>query len=153
MLVHRSRRRIAEPLSGYTGRWICEATWTVDAIAAHLRASDAAAHVDVVVDGHLFGRGGRWEFVLDRGSYLLQREDGLQLDDGAFVMQRSAVVLSPSLASGHITLGATLDGDRLSTRFLANTTPPTDGVPDSVWMRLFLTASPFRWTGPPAGTG
>ena len=147
VLVHRSRRRLAENLSGYAGRWITEADWTVDAIVAHLRDHDGAAHLGVVLDQHLDGRGGRWEFTLEHGTYLLRRDDGLQLDSGSFVLKRNRVVLSPTIAPGKVSLAATVDGDQLWLSLLENTTPPTDGVPDDVWMRLFLAASPFTWNG------
>lgn len=147
VLVHRSRRRIAERLAGYTGRWVSDASWTVDTIVAHLRERGAAAHIGVIVDKHLDGRGGRWELTLDRGAYLLRRDDGLRLDEGRFVLSRRGVVLSPTPAPGRITLDTTLDGNRLSARLLEATSPPTDGVPDEVWMRLFLAATPFTFHG------
>jgi hypothetical protein len=42
-----------------------------------------------------------------------------------------------------------LDGERLALRARENTTQPTRGVPDEVWMGLFLGASPMVWGGPP----
>lgn len=148
VLVHRGRRLAAGRLGGYAGRWASESNWTVDAVVAHLRAGDAAVHVGVVVDQHLQGRGGRWELTLGHDTYLLQREDGLRLDEGAFALKRGRIVLSPTAAPGSVTLDGTVDGERLSARLLEDTTPSTDGVPDEVWVRLFLESSPFTWCGP-----
>ena len=150
VLVHRSRRRIAARVAGYAGRWVSDATWTVDQIAAHLLERDAAEHIGVIVDAHLQGAGGRWELTLDHGDYMLRRDDGLRLDDGSFVLSRAGVVLSPTLGGGQVTLASTLDGNSLSARVVNDTTAPTDGVPDEVWMDLFLGTSPFTWSGLPA---
>lgn len=148
VLVHRGRRRVAERIAGYSGRWVSEANWTVDAIVASLHESQADAHIGIVVDQHLGGRGGRWNLSFGQGAYRLQREDGLRLDEGGFVLRHGELVLLPTAAPGHVRLKATVDGDRLSTRLLSTTTPDTDGVPEEVWLRLFLTSSPFTWSGP-----
>ena len=148
VFLHRSRRRVAERLAGYAGRWVSEASWTTDAIVAHLREHGSGQHVEVVVDKHLERRGGRWELTLADGRYRLFRDDGLRLDEGSFVLGREGLVFAPILAPGRVTFRTVVDGDRLEARLVGSTTPPTDGVPDDVWMRLFVGTAPFTWCGP-----
>ena len=146
--LHRGRSRLAERLGGYRGRWISEATWSVDDVAAHLIRTGWTEHVDVVVE-ELGAHGGRWELTLADGRYILERDDGLLLDRGRFAIHGRGLVLSPSPAPGHVVLGATVDGERVVFDLRENTTPPTRGVPDNVWMGLFLEASPMGWAGAP----
>jgi RNA polymerase sigma-70 factor, ECF subfamily len=149
LLLHRSRRRVAERIGGYTGRWISETGWTIDAIVSHLRSTGSAKYVDVIVEEHLDGRGGRWELTLNEGTYLLSRNDGLRLDDGAFIPSRYGLVLQPTATTGTVAFRTSVDGNRLSAKMLHNTTAPTDGVPDVVWMNLFCESSQYEWVGVP----
>lgn len=149
LLLHRMRRRAAERIGGYTGRWISETDWTVDAIVNHLRTTGSTKHIDVVVEQHLEGRGGRWELTLSDGSYRLYRNDGLRLDDGAFIPDQNGFTLHREATSGTVSFTTSMDGNRMRARMRHNTTPPTDDVPDVVWMNLFCETSQFEWAGAP----
>ena len=119
-----------------------------DAIVDHLRSTGSGAHVDVIVEEHLGNRGGRWELVLHDGRYLLNRDDGLRLDDGAFALRsRHRLDLAPRFAPGSVVLDVSIDGNLLAASQVRNTTTPTSGVPDHVWMNLFIETSRFEWAG------
>jgi RNA polymerase sigma-70 factor (ECF subfamily) len=72
VLVHRARRVLAERLLGLTGRWVSERTWTVDAVARHLREAGWAPYTDAAIDQDFHGRGGRRELTISDGSYVLR---------------------------------------------------------------------------------
>ena len=97
----------------------------------------------------LAGRGGRWELVLVDGRYVLERDDGLLLDEGRISIGREELVLHPGPSSGRVVLAASMDAERVKLSQRANSTLPTRGVPDDVWMGLFLGASPMVWAGRP----
>ena len=145
--LHRTRRLLAERVGGFSGRWVSEAEWTKDDVVTHLRTIGAAEHVDTVLETELEGRGGRWELTLDHGEYRLRRDDGMRLDEGKFVLRGDALELVPTLLSGHLVLRTQVDGARLRMTSIENTTPPSRGVPDVVWMSLFLDAGPFEYAG------
>lgn len=149
VLVHRGRRRLAEHVGGYSGRWVSTATWSTDAIVQHLRSTGSAAHIDIIVEQHLANRGGRWQLMIADGRYLLSRDDGLTLDHGDFVIGRGhRLELTPHSTCGAVVFRAPVDGNVFSAVQVSNTTPPTDGVPDHIWMNLLLETSPFEWAGP-----
>lgn len=149
VLLLRSRRRLAERLGGVTGRWVSERLWTPRAIVTHLEAISADEHVGVVLDGALEGCGGRWELTITDGSYTLHRDDGMRLDDGACNFDGIHVEFVPTLTAGHVSFRSTVDGDRLRLSTVENTTPPTRGVPDAVWMSVFVESGPFAYSGRP----
>ncbi len=126
VLLHRGRRRLAEQIGGYSGRWVSETKWRNDAIVDHLRSTGSCAHVDVIVGEHLGDRGGRWELVLQDGQYSLNRDDGLRLDGGAFVLRsRHRLDLTPRSAPGAVVFHVSIDGNLLAASQVRNTTPPT----------------------------
>ena len=149
VLLLRGRKRIADRLCGLTGRWMSERSWTPDAIVGHLKQISAGEHVGAVLDDDLAGRGGRWELTFGNGAYTLYRDDGLRLDLGAFSVRGSELELVPALAPGHVVFGIAIDGDRLRLQMVEDTTPPTLGVPDAVWMNLFLGSGTFGYAGRP----
>lgn len=147
VLLYRGRQRLAERISGLEGRWISERHWTPDGIRDHLWDIDAADHVDPVLEQDLGGRGGSWELALSDGSYWLHRDDGLRLDYGSIRFRKSLLEVSPTRATGHVLFSIDLDGNRLRLEQVENTTPPTRGVPDWVWMSLFLCSGSFGYSG------
>lgn len=149
VLLLRARRRLAERLSGLAGRWVSERTWSPDAIATHVEAVSAAEYVGPVLEEDLRGRGGRWELTIADGSYQLHRDDGMRLDLGSINVRGRQLELIPALAPGHVLFLAEVDGNRLRLHQTENTTPPTRGVPDWVWMSLFLDSGPFEFAGRP----
>lgn len=149
VLLLRSRRRLAERLGGVTGRWVSERLWTPSAIVAHLHQISADEHVAVVLDEDLEGRGGRWELTITAGSYTLHRDDGMRLDDGACNVDGVYIQFVPTSTLGHVLFRSTVDGDRLRLSMVENTTPPTRGVPDAVWMSVFVESGPFAYSGRP----
>jgi RNA polymerase sigma-70 factor (ECF subfamily) len=149
VLLLRSRRCLAVRLGGITGRWASERLWTPNAIAAHLEEISAGEHVGAVLDDDLEGRGGRWELTIADGAYSLYRDDGMRLDDGSCNIDGLQVEFLPTLTPGHVEFRATIDGDRLRLSMIDNTTPPTRGVPDQVWMSLFIESGTFGYSGRP----
>jgi RNA polymerase sigma-70 factor (ECF subfamily) len=148
VLLHRSRRRLADRLGVVRGRWVSERSWGVDGIVGHLEQMDSGSYSDIVLDD-LGGRGGRWELTLGEDAYLLIRDDGLRLDYGRCIVAGHHVQLLPTLAEGHVRFRADVDGNRLRLWMVENTTPPTRGVPDPVWMNLFVESGPFSYAGVP----
>ena len=146
LLLLRSRRRLAERVGGVTGRWMSERLWTPDAIIDHLDGTTADSHVDAVVDD-LEGRGGRWELRVADGAYTLFRDDGTRLDSGSCHLRGCALELVPARVPGRVLLRVAVDGDRLNLGLVTTTTPPTRGVPDDVWVRLFWASGPFSYAG------
>lgn len=151
VLLLRARRVLAERLIGLTGRWVSERAWSPDDIARHLVSVGSGAHVGPVLEEDLGGRGGRWELTIDDGAYLLQRDDGFRLDHGSSRVDGRSFEMAPTLNGGRERYQARVDGRYLSFELVDSTCPSTRGVPDEVWVGLFLEASPFvRADGDPA---
>lgn len=86
------------------------------------------------------------------GRYLLSRDDGIRLDHGVSVIGTGhRLELTPHATSGAVVFRASVDGNVFSAVQVSNTTPPTDGVSDHIWMNLLLETSPFEWAGPCPG--
>ena len=151
VLLHRARERLEEPLSGLRGTWIGERRWDADAICRQLAVAGHDAYRDVVVANA--GRDGvRHTLSLDAGRYLLANDDGERLDHGTFRFAGDRLELTPWHGIGTVEIHARSDGDLLRIRQVNNNTPPTDNVPDHVYMKLFLEAEPLKWSGSRAGT-
>ena len=148
VILHRARRALAPRLIGLEGRWVSTRRWHRDDVVDYFRRAGHGDHLDCILEHHLPGAGGRWMFIVRADRYLLERDDGLRLDIGTVQLGQISMELSPDLARGEVTLAMSIDGNQLRTRQLLNTTPPTDGVPDSIWMRLLLESSDFYWAGP-----
>jgi RNA polymerase sigma-70 factor, ECF subfamily len=153
VLLLRSRRCVAERVSGLTGRWISERSWTPDGITRHLLQHSASEHVRAILDEDLGGRGGRWELTLAKGHYTLFRDDGMRLDRGTFKVNGHEVELMPALAAGHVLLRTTVDGNQLRVQLIESTSPPYIGVPDPLWWGLYLESGPLVYSGQPTTTG
>ena len=143
VLLFRARRLLAERLAGLTGTWVSERSWSPDAIAAHLRGIGAGQHIGPILDEDLRGRGGRWELTFTDGVYSLQRDDGYRFDHGASHVSTDRLDLRPTLNTGRAAYTPIVAGDRLRLRLLDTTIPDTRGVPDEVWINLYLEASAF----------
>jgi RNA polymerase sigma-70 factor, ECF subfamily len=149
VLLLRTRRRLAGRVGGLTGRWISEQLWTPDRIVHHLEEISAGEHIGTVLDEDLEGRGGRWELTIADGAYRLYRDDGMRLDDGACNVRGNEVALVPTVTAGHVVFRTAIDGERMRLTMVEDTTPPTRGVPDPVWMSLFIGSGPFGYAGRP----
>lgn len=150
VLLLRARRLLAERLAGLTGRWVSEQTWTVDGLARHLRHAGLAAFTEAVIDGDLEGRGGRFDLTISDGAYELRRHDGARFDHGVSRAGRSTFEMAPILNTGRARYAATVDGRRLSLRFLDATVPPHLGLAEGEWAGIFYDAAPFvRADAPP----
>jgi RNA polymerase sigma-70 factor (ECF subfamily) len=143
VLLLRARRLLAERLSGITGRWISERTWTVDGIARHLESVGWSSHAEAIIDQDLGGRGGRWELTVSDGAYVLRRDDGARFDHGASRIIGTAFDMAPILNTGRARYLARIDGRRLTLRFADATVPPHLGVPEGIWGGIFFDAAPF----------
>ena len=148
VLTMRARQHLARRLKGVDGRWVSEQRWTRTAIARRITASSRVEYVEPILDDDLGGIGGRWVLLVDGGSYRLERDDGLRLDDGRFDVRGNDRIDRPVRISGSgvVPLDARRGpsahrspGDRVL--------PPTRGVPDGVWLDLFLESGPLRYAG------
>lgn len=148
VLLLRTRALLAERLTGLTGVWVSEQSWSPDAIAGHLRRIGAGQHVGPILDRDLGGRGGRWELTLVDGRYKLHRSDGKRLDHGVSRVSTGQLEFRPTLNSGRAAYRPVVDGDRLHLRLVETTIPDTLGVPDSIWISLYLESGAFRRSGP-----
>ena len=143
VLLLRARRLMAERLMGLNGFWVSERVWTPDAIAGHLRRAGASEHIGPVLDEDLDGRGGRWQLAIADGAYSLHRDDGYRLDHGESRLATGRLELRPTLNTGRATYRPVVDGSRLHLGLVDTTIPGTLGVPDDVWIGLFMESGSF----------
>ena len=148
VLLLRARRLLAERLSGINGAWVSERSWSPDAIAGHLRRIGAARHVGPVLEEDLSGRGGRWELTIADGGYTMFRDDGYRLDHGFSRVATDRLELRPLHPAGHAAYVPAVDGNSLRLRLIETTLPETLGVPDAVWISLYLESGAFVRNGP-----
>ncbi len=148
VLLMRARQHLARRLIAVDGRWTSERQWTRTAIARRVTAISRADYVGPILDDDLRGKGGRWELSISGGSYLLARDDGLRLDHGRFGISATTATIDPAGNPGQATFRLTVDADRLRIDRVCTTLPPTRGVPDAVWLDLFLESGPMRYAGP-----
>jgi RNA polymerase sigma-70 factor (ECF subfamily) len=144
--LHRARERLAQYVGGYRGRWLSERRWQTDDVIAELHACGQERFADVVME-EVPGRGARREFVLEGNTYRLWSDDGERLDDGRFTLRGNRLELRPTGVSGSVLIRCDVDGDRIRFQQQLNTTPPTRGVPDIVYLRLLLESGSFVWAG------
>jgi len=149
ILLLRARRVLAERLTGITGLWVSERTWTVDDVSRYLETAGFTSCKEAVIDGDLGGRGGRWDLTVSDGSYVLRRDDGARLDHGASRVDGPAFEMAPTLNTGRARYRATVDGRLLTLRFVDATVPPYLGMPEGAWAGIFFDAAPFVRVGPP----
>lgn len=147
VLLMRARQHLARRLLGVDGRWVSEQHWTRNAIARRITATSGAGHVGPILDDDLGGVGGRWELSISSGSYRLARDDGLRLDHGRFDISGTTATIDPVGNPGQATFRLTVDADRVHIDRVSTTLPPTRGVPDVVWLDLFLESGPMRYAG------
>lgn len=124
-----------------------ERRWRADDVAVRLRQTRDDPHIDTVVDEGP-ARNVRWTFHLERGRYLIETDDGERLDHGQYRSRPGSIVLTPWDHSGTAVLSASVDGNTARFRLVEDTTAPTRGVPDEVYLRLLLGSDSFVWTGP-----
>lgn len=145
VLIHRARHSLAEALGGHRGRWTTDNRWTADDVARQLEAQGTSIYLEVVLDEVTTGE--RWVFRLDGGCYLLESETGERMDHGRYRVKGAALELVPWNESGVVILGLQIDGDKARFAVRDNTTAPTRGVPDSVYLNLLLGSDSFIWSG------
>ena len=150
VLLLRARRVLAERLTGLTGRWVSEQTWTVDGVARYLAAIGRSDRREAVIDQDLEGRGGRWELTVLDGHYELRRDDGARADHGNSRVTGSAFEMAPILNTGRARYDARVDGRRLSLRFVDATVPPYLGMTEGDWAGIFFDVAPFVRADSPA---
>ncbi len=147
VLLMRARQRLARRLLAVDGRWVSEQVWTRTTIARRITSTSRAAHVEPILDDDLGGVGGRWELSISGGVYRLGRDDGLRLDHGRFNIAGTTATIDPTDGEGMSTFRLVVDSDRLRIDRVSTTLPPTRGVPDRVWLDLFLESGPMRYVG------
>ncbi len=147
--LFRGRERLGEALIGHRGRWVSERRWRPDDVVKRMRATRDDAFVDVVLD-EVPVRDSRWTLTMDGGAYRIETDEGQQLDRGRYRMRSGALSLTPWNGSGRIVLRPDIDGGRARFRLMEDTTAPTRGVPDEVFIRLLLESGSFAWLDPRA---
>lgn len=145
VLIHRARHGLAEALRGHRGRWATENTWDADEVARQLETQGNSMYLDVVLEEVALSE--RWIFRLGSGRYLLESESGQRLDHGRYEVRGAALELVPWNESGVVALGLQIDGDRARFVVDEDTTAPTRGVPDRVYLELLLGSGSFVWLG------
>ncbi len=151
VLLLRARRVLAERLSGLTGHWRSEHTWTIDGVARYLVANGWESRREAVIDGDMRGRAGRWDLTILDGAYVLRRDDGLRFDHGASRVDGRSLEMAPLLNTGRARYDATVEGRQLTLRFRDATVPPHLGMPEGAWAGIFFDIAPFVRVGPPPG--
>jgi hypothetical protein len=133
-------------LMGHRGRWVSERRWGEDDMVARLRATGDATFVDEVLTG-VASRSARWTFTLHDGSYEIETDQGEHLDDGRYRITRGSIELTPWDRSGIVLMAPSIDAGRARFEVITDTTAPTRGVPDEVFLRLLLGSDSFAWAG------
>ncbi len=146
--LHRARNQLAGTLLGMQGRWTSEHRWTPESMVRRMRATGDRPHVDTVIEDIRVGSA-RWMLTLNGSSYRIETDDGLLLDDGTCrIRNRSLELIRVTEPAGTVVVTPAVDGARATFRQGANSTGPTLGVPDRVWLRLLLEADRFVWKDP-----
>ena len=144
VLLMRARERIGAVLTGHAGRWVSMRRWLTDDMVPLLRAIATPLQLEAVI-AEMEPRGTRWVLELERGQYLLHTDDDERLDWGTFRSRGRRLELTPWDKSGVVLLATNAQGDRRRFAVLSDTSGPTRGVPDEVFMRLLLGADEFRF--------
>lgn len=148
--LHRARERLGERLLGHSGRWTTSRDWDVDGLARAMRASNDELYIDAVLEELGFAHD-RWTFTLVHGRYAIATREGSRLDHGRYRLNGNSIVLTPWNDSGLVLLKPSIDAGVARFRVGEDTTAPTHGVPDAVFLRLLLANDSFEWSGSPAG--
>lgn len=135
--LHRARAGLAGTLLGIPGTWTTVEPWQVDDLVAAVREIGAEQHLDVLRSELPLGDG-RWTITFRSGRYWIGTDDGERLDDGAWRIRGRGLQLTPWNGSGYVNIASSVDGRRARLRVGADTTAPTKGVPDDVFLRLIL---------------
>ncbi|MCV0404415.1 MAG: sigma-70 family RNA polymerase sigma factor [Chloroflexi bacterium] len=147
VLLMRARERVGAVLTGHAGRWVSTRRWRTDDMVPLLRTIATPPQLEAVI-ADLQPRGSRWVLELERGRYLLHTDDDERLDWGTFRSRGRRLELTPWDKSGVVLLATNAHGDRRRFTVLSDTSGPTHGVPDAVFMRLLLGADEFRFVRP-----
>jgi len=148
VLLHRARERLAVSLLGLRGTWATAERWGIDDLVKHFRRIGATEHMPTVVEELPVGRG-RWAIKLGPRDYRIETDEELELDRGTYRVRQGRLVLAPWNNSGVAEVGTRVEGNRAWYRMRADSTTPTRGVPDDVYMRLILDARPYARLGRP----
>lgn len=144
ILLMRARERIGAVLTGHAGRWVSTKRWRTDDMVSLLRTIATPSQLEAVI-AEMEPRGTRWILELDRGRYVLHTDDDERLDWGTFRSRGRRLELTPWDKSGVVLLATNAHADRRRFRVLSDSSGPTRGIPDEVFMRLLLGADEFRF--------
>lgn len=142
----RARENLGVQLGGHGGTWVSERRWSPDQLVVRMRETNDSAFTEIVID-ELGSRDHRWVFRLQDGRYEIGSGEPELLDRGRYRARGRSLVLTPWDESGVVVLGLSTDAGRARFRLIDDTTAPTRGVPDDVYLRLLLEADIFVWTG------
>jgi RNA polymerase sigma-70 factor, ECF subfamily len=146
--LHRARERLAVSLLGLRGTWATEERWSIDDLVRHLRRIGAAEHLATVVEELPVGHG-RWAIKLGPRDYRFETDEELELDRGTYRLRQGQIVLAPWNNSGVVAVDARVEGTRAGFRLRSDSTTPTKGVPDEVYLRMILDARRYARLGRP----
>ncbi len=140
--LHRARIRLAGTLLGIPGTWTTTEPWRVDDLVAAVREIGAEEHLDLIRSELPLGDG-QWVISLRSGRYWIGTDAGERLDGGAWNIRGHGLELTPWNDSGVVNIASSIDGRRARFRVGVDTTAPTKGVPDDVFLRLILDRREF----------
>jgi len=142
VLLFRARERLGTALSGHQGRWVSSRAWHSGDVVAHLEATDNmdAGSIDLI---EVAARNVRWTLTFDHGRYEIGTDDGQRLDRGTARMRHGAIALTRPKEAGKALFTTMVDGGHARFRQVSNTTTPTRGIPDAVYLNILVAADTF----------
>lgn len=140
--LHRARTRLAGTLLGIPGTWTTAEPWRVDDLVAAIREIGVEKQLDIIRSELPLGDG-RWVISFRSGRYWIGTDAGERMDDGAWNIRGRGLELTPWNDSGVVDISSSVDGRRARFRVGLDTTAPTNGVPDDVFLRLILDRREF----------
>jgi RNA polymerase sigma-70 factor, ECF subfamily len=140
--LHRARAALADTLLMYRGEWTTPDPWTVEDLDRAVHTRRHAGVRAVVLDEVPVGDG-RWILQFTGTRYRIETDAGLTLDRGRARASRDGLELTPWNESGTVRIGAEIDGDRARFTVGRDTTAPTRGIADSVFLGLILETRAF----------
>jgi RNA polymerase sigma-70 factor (ECF subfamily) len=144
--LHRARTAIGESLLGGRGTWLTADAWAMEDLERAIHASGMPVHHDVLLEELPLG-GGRWAVQLEPSAYRIETDEGRVLDHGRARFSRTGLELRPWNDSGTVLLDADIDTRFARFAIGSDTTAPTRGVPDDVFLRLILATRVFERQG------
>jgi RNA polymerase sigma-70 factor (ECF subfamily) len=141
--MHRARAQLAGALLAHEGTWRTLGRWSPADLERALDGLGTSVDREVLLEELPLGRG-RWILELSNARYRIVTDTDERMDHGRFRTRRDGIELVPWNESGLVTLGLEVGADRARFTLHGDTTAPTRGIPDSVYLRLILGSRAFE---------